>query len=133
MTMVLNALVTEKCWMTTASNMATADESSITGMVGFFHADPIKIIRRGMSSMTTFQVKACESVLFIFATLSKLRPPVDWTPRPATNMTIATTNKEGKVVHSRCFICVNTFTWVMAAAKLVSPDKRTTCPRNRHR
>ena len=73
MTMALNALVTEKCWMTTALNMATADESSITGMVGFFHADPIKIIRRGMSSMTTFQVKACESVLFISATLSKLR------------------------------------------------------------
>ena len=95
LTRALNALVTEKCWMTTALNMAATDESSITGMVGFFHADPIRMIRRGMSSMTTFQVKACESALFISATLSKPRPPMDWTQRPATNMTIADTNREG--------------------------------------
>ena len=81
--------------MTTALNIATADESSMTGMVGFFHADPIRMIRRGISSMTTFQVKACESVLFISATLSKPRPPVDWTPRLAANMTIANTNRGG--------------------------------------
>lgn len=59
--------------------------------------------------MGTFQVKACESVLFVLAALSKPLP-VGWTPRSATNITIAATNKEREVVHNRYFICVNTFT-----------------------
>ena len=73
--------------------------------------------------MSTFQVKACESVLFVSAALSKPLPPVEWTPQPATNIIIADTNREGNVVHNRCFICVNTFPWGMAAARLVSRQR----------
>lgn len=50
LTMALNALAKEKCWMTTALNMAATDESSMTGIVGFFHADPIRMIRRGIKA-----------------------------------------------------------------------------------
>ena len=50
LTMALNTLVKEKCWMTTALNMATTDESSMTGIVGFFHADPIRMIGRGIKA-----------------------------------------------------------------------------------
>ena len=48
LTMALNALAKEKCWMTTALSMAATDESSMTGIVGFFHTDPIRMIRRGI-------------------------------------------------------------------------------------
>lgn len=63
--------------LTTAPNMATTDESSMTEMVGFFPCRPNKDdqIRMGISGMGTFQVKARESVLFISATLSKPLQP----------------------------------------------------------
>ena len=50
LTMALNALAKEKCWMTTVLNMATTDESSMTGIVGFFQTDPIRMIRRGIKA-----------------------------------------------------------------------------------
>ncbi|PXY89343.1 hypothetical protein DKK74_00170 [Bifidobacterium asteroides] len=46
--------------------------------------------------MSTFQVMACESVLFVSAALSKPLPPVDWTPWPATNIIIADTKQGGE-------------------------------------
>ena len=56
--------------------------------------------------MGMFQVNVRESVSFISATLSKPLPPVDWTPRPATNVVIADTKQGGErgpqqVLHMR--------------------------------
>lgn len=79
--------------------------------------------------MGMFQVNACESVSFVSAALSKPLPPVDWVPRPAANIIIADTNREGNLVHNRCFICVNTFPWVMAAARLVSRQRDSLSPK----
>lgn len=79
--------------------------------------------------MGMFQVNACESVSCVSAALSKSLPPVEWTPRPATNIIIADTNREGNVVHNRCFICVSTFPWRMAAARLVSRQRDSLSPK----